>query len=146
MGPLVLDASAVYGALTGEPSTRDMDSLLRQRPAPSISASNLAEVIDKLIRVGGARPDDVRERINLLLAGGLEVEPVWVPIARSAGGLRATHYDRTDAPVSMSDCICLATALQLNAGVATTDGALARTARLIGVEVIALPNSQGERP
>ena len=146
MGPVVLDASALIGALGGEPSRSEVEELLRRRPPPSISASNLAEVVDNSIRKGGASPVEVRTRINLLIAGGMEIEPVWLPTARLAGQLRAEHYHRSETPVSVADCVCLATAIRLGAALATTDPALATVARGVGVEVIPLPNSRGARP
>jgi ribonuclease VapC len=142
----VLDASAVVAVLLGEPAAQEVATILRQRPPPYIAAVNLAEVTDKMIRGEGRSPAEVRERIDWLLVGGLEVEPVWLPAARLAASLRATHYHRTDAPLSMADCICLATAMKLKAALATTDPALARTADRVGVEVIRLPDSQGRRP
>lgn len=133
-------------------------ALLLSRPDPgSVLAVNLgqavaavrrilAEVVDRLIRMGGWDAVALRQRVNWLIAGGLEVEPVWVPIARRAGRLRAEHYQRTDRPLSVSDCICLATAIQLGGQLATTDSVLAATARSLGVAVVALPNSAGQRP
>ena len=47
MAPLtVLDASALIGALVGEPAGPEVEKLLRGSPSPSISAVNLAEVIE----------------------------------------------------------------------------------------------------
>jgi PIN domain nuclease of toxin-antitoxin system len=146
VGPVVLDASPLVAALTDEPAMGEVEELLRRRPPPSISATNLAEAIDQLVRVQGAGRDETRRQVNLLIAGGLEVEPVWLSTVRLAASLRADHYHRTRAPVSLSDCICLATAMRLTAALATTDPALASVARTAGVEVIALPNAHGQRP
>ncbi len=60
--------------------------------------------------------------------------------------LRAKHYHRERRPVSIADCICLATALRLKEDLATTDPALAAVAREEGVTVVALPDSSGQRP
>jgi ribonuclease VapC len=144
--PVVLDASALIAALTDEPAAADVEGLLRRSPAPSISASNLAEVIDNLVRRGGVTALEVRSLVNQLMAGGMAVEPVWLPTVRLAANLRADHYHRTRVPLSLADCICLATAIRLDAALATSDPALARTARAEGIEVIALPDSKGKRP
>lgn len=142
----VLDASALVGALVGEPAAKEAAPILRHRPPPAISAVNLAEAIDTLVRVMGRDPASVRDSVDWLIAAGLQVEPVWTPLARSAATLRARHYHRTSMPLSMADCICLATAVSLSAALATTDPHLAALARELGVEVIALPDSTGARP
>lgn len=111
-----------------------------------MSAVNLAEAMDVLVRVGRRDAEAVRERIDWLIAGGLEVEPVWLPIARMAASLHARHYHRSDRPLSLADCICLATALTLQTDLATTDPDLARLAREVGVDVVSLPDSTGRRP
>lgn len=146
MGPIVLDASALVAFFAAEPAATEVRALLGGKPPPSIPASNLAEVVDQLMRIAKMSAGEARDLVNLLMAGGLEVESAWIGEARRAGALRAEHYDARDNPVSSADCFCLATAIKLEAAVATSDAALAATARRIGVEVIALPNSNGVRP
>jgi ribonuclease VapC len=146
MGPVALDASALLAYLVDEPAAAEVETVLRSERQATIAAVNIAETADWLIRVGGRSPDEVRQTLDLLLVSGLQVEPLWVPTARMAAELRARHYDRRDAPLSMADCVCLATAVRLAASLATTDRALARTARGLGVDVMALPGSKGDRP
>jgi PIN domain nuclease of toxin-antitoxin system len=142
----VLDAAALIAALRGENARDEVEALLRGPSRPVISAVNLAEVNDVLVRVAGVDQAAARLRLNWLLAGGLRVEPVWVPLARLAGTIRAEHYQRDTAALSLADCACLATALTLHADLATPDRALAATARKLGLTVVALPNSAGQRP
>jgi PIN domain nuclease of toxin-antitoxin system len=142
----VLDASALVAELLGEPARPDVDAILRKPQQTSISAVNLAEVVDTLVRGRGHDAADVREKIELLLVAGLEVEPVWLRVMWLATSLRAEHYRRDTAAVSLADCICIATAITLETDLATTDPALARVARAAGVDVIALPDSMGKRP
>jgi PIN domain nuclease of toxin-antitoxin system len=142
----VLDASALVGALGNQPARVEVEALLRRRPPPSISAVNLAEVINWLIRVGGHSEEEVRDRIDWLIVGGLEIEPAWLFDARRAAVLRARHYHRERRPVSLADCVCIATALRLSTDLATTDPALAELARDVGLQVISLPDSTGTRP
>ena len=106
---------------------------------------NLAEVVDKLARIAGWSPDTLRDRIDWLIVGGLQVEPAWLFDARRAAALRARHYHRERRPISLADCICLATALRLKEDLATTDPVLADVAREEGVTVVALPDSRGQR-
>ncbi|MGI8928273.1 MAG: PIN domain-containing protein [Candidatus Limnocylindrales bacterium] len=142
----VLDASALVALLIDEPARPAVESLLRRRPPPSISAVNLGEVIDSLVRGHGHHEELVRDRIDLLMVGGLEIEPVWLGGARLAASLRVQHYRRARSAVSMADCFCLATAIALETDLATTDPALAQMARAVGVAVVALPDSTGTLP
>jgi predicted nucleic acid-binding protein len=102
--------------------------------------------MDTLVRVIGRDPDAVRERLDWLIVGGLEVEPVWLPVARLAAALRAQHYQRRDRPLSLADCFCLASAIILDTDLATTDPHLARVGRQLGVAITALPDSTDRRP
>jgi predicted nucleic acid-binding protein len=130
----------------GEPATAQVDELLRNAAPASISALNLAEVVDILVRVRGHDRDIVREKVDLLIAAGLQVEPIWLREMWLATSLRADHYHRTRSPVSIADCVCVATAISLGTDLATTDHALADMARSSGVAVIALPDSDGRVP
>ena len=142
----VLDASALVAFFADEPARRQVEDLLHARPDSAIAAANLAEVVDVLVRRHGHDAEVVREKIDLLMVAGLEVEPVWLRVTWLATALRARHYHRTRSPVSLADCICIATAINLETDLATTDPALAAVARAAGVEVIALPDSEGRRP
>ena len=94
----------------------------------------------------GRDAESVREKVELLMVAGLEVEPVWLRVMWLATRLRAEHYHRSRAPVSLADCICVATAIALQTDLATTDPALASVARAAGVEVIPVPDSEGRMP
>jgi PIN domain nuclease of toxin-antitoxin system len=141
----VLDASALIALLLDEPARPEVEALLLNRPPPLVSAANLAEVIDKLQRVEGHGAEQVNDAVDLLIVGGLEVQPYWLPDARNAAAIRARYYHRTRSPVSLADCACIATALSQHAALATTDPSLARAARQLGVDVISLPDSNGQR-
>jgi len=110
--PVVLDAYALIAILRGEEAGSEVLDLLRRRPPASISAANLAEVVDRLVGTDGRSEPEVRNWIDLVIAGGMEVEPSWITDARRAGSLRARHYDRKAASLSLADSFCLATALR----------------------------------
>ncbi len=139
----VLDASAVIALLLDEPARSEVEALLRHTPPPLISSVNLAEVIDKLVRGRGLDVEEVTDAVDLLIVGGLEVQPFWLPDARKAAALRARYYHRTQSPLSLADCACLATALAADAALATADRVLARVAGAGGLRVIGLPDSTG---
>lgn len=143
----VLDASALMAALLGEPARDEVEAILRSKEdLPKISAVNLAEVIDNLTRVAGRPVERVEEALDWLRAGGLVVVPLTEAVGRVAGELRAAHYHRIENPLSLADCVVLATSQSVSDALATSDGPLAVTARRVGVEVIALPDSRGVRP
>lgn len=143
----VLDAQAVIALLLGEPAATEVAALLRdpQQPA-SVSALNVGEVMDVLIRITGRTADEVAEKLDWLIAGGLRVVAVDEDLARVAGRLHAEHYHRRDRPLSLADCVALATAVRLGEPLATSDPPLAATASATGCRVLPLPDSLGQRP
>lgn len=143
----VLDSPALVAALTGGPAAQEVAAVLRDVEAPpSIASANIAEVVDVLVRRKGRSIDEVTERIAWLEVAGLTVRSVDGVVAWKAGSLHARHYHRSARPVSMADCIALATALTESDALATSDPALAAVARAEGCRVIALPDSHGRRP
>jgi PIN domain nuclease of toxin-antitoxin system len=139
----VLDSYAVIASAGGEATGAEVDVLLRSRDGRArISAANLTEMIDRLVRVHGLDLSEVRRQLDLIEPASLDVVPVDKGISQRAGELRARHYDRERSAVSLGDCLALATALALSEPLATPDPALAAMARA-GVEVVALPDSQG---
>ena len=142
----VLDAYALTAFLGDEASADEVESLLRARDC-HISALNLAESYDRLIRLQRLTRAEVDAGVDLLVrTGRLGILAVDDHLARRTGELRARTYHRTRRPVSLADCVAAATAELLDDVIATADGHLAAMAREIGVEVIALPDSTGKRP
>lgn len=138
----VLDAQALVAFLLDEPAADAVSELLR---APSnaavISAINLAELIDVLVR-GYRRPRaDVEEKLDWLVTGGLEVIRTDEGMGRVAVRIRSEDYHLTRSPLSLADCAALATAVARQDALATADAPLARAAERRGVQVIRLPNS-----
>lgn len=86
------------------------------------------------------------DALALLEAGGLQVTPVNADLGIDAGELHARFYDRHRSPLSMADCVALATARSLSDSLATSDPPLAAAARSVGVAIVALPDREGRRP
>ncbi len=125
----------------------DVEHMLRDLADPTtITAANLAEVIDVLARGHGNPIDAVRERLDWLVASGLEVRAVDRSLGLLAGELRARLYHRQHRPLSLADCIALAAAVAAPDALATSDPPLAAAARELGVLVHALPDARGLRP
>ena len=99
-----------------------------------------------LTRAYGQPADAVSEKLDWLIAGGLDVIEVDEVMARAAGQLRAARYQRTRAAISLADAFAATAAAQLDARLATSDPALATVAVAEGVEVVPLPDSRGRRP
>ncbi len=141
----LFDAYALIAPLAGEPAASEVEAELRKGGA-GITAVNLAEVSDQLVRAARRSQQDVDTSLASLVAGGLGVIPIDESIERLAGGLRARHYDRRRAPISLADCVALAASSILGATLATADPALAAIAKRTGVKVLGLPDSTGKRP
>lgn len=86
------------------------------------------------------------EALDTLLAVGVEVVPVDEELDRRAGILRSRHWDRDRRPVSLADCVVLATGMSVHEAIATADPALIAAARAEGHPVVALVDSQGRPP
>ncbi len=140
----VLDAYALLAFLRGEPCADEVSVLLR-RPS-TLSAVNATEIVDQLVRVYHRDPDDVHADLALLANDHLELAPVTAELGLHAGRLRAKHYHRERAAVSLADCVAAATALTTGVSIATSDPALAAVVRAEGGEVHPLPDSNGVRP
>lgn len=139
-----LDAYAVLAYLRDEPCADEVAALLRTTTI--LSAANAAEVVDQLARVYGNDPDNVHADLALLANAGMQLAPVTADLGLLAGRLRARHYHRDQAAVSLADCIAAATALRSDLPLATSDPALAALVRAEGGTVHGLPDSRGVRP
>ena len=89
---------------------------------------------------------ETMDALILLESGGLQVAVIDAEIGTSAGELHARYYDRKTSPLSMADCVALATATALGEPLATSDPPLAAAAAAEGVTVIGLPDANGRRP
>jgi predicted nucleic acid-binding protein len=135
----------LIAALAGEPAAAEVEAELRKGGA-SITAVNLAEVVDQLVRVARRSVPDLDASLSSLAAGGMSVVVVDNEMGKLAGELRARHYHRRTTPISLADCVALAASAISAATLATSDPFLAAVARRVGVKVLALPDTAGIRP
>jgi len=129
-----------------EPAAADVEAILRGAQGSTISALNLAEVVDVMARIFERPPNRTLDALAFLEHAGLRVMAVDAEIGLAAGALHARHYDRQTSPLSMADCVALATAMQLREPLATSDPPLALAAQVEEVRIVALPDSKGRRP
>ncbi len=137
---IVLDASCMVSLFGGEPGQHDVVAALAA--ACAMNVLNRAEVIDRLAR-HGAIADDVAADLDTL---GISFEPLTVELADKAATLRSRHYHRTERPLSMADCVALATAMGTDSALATSDVHLATTCTSVGCRVVEIANSKGAYP
>lgn len=141
----VLDSNALVALLTGAAGMAEAGRLLTARTPVCMSAANVAEVYDVLVRSVGVSEDELRRSVDPLIGTTIAVVPVSGPIARRAGLLRARHYRRRAQALSLADCLLLATASPGDR-VATSDRVVLRAAAAEGIQTVPLPDSRGRTP
>jgi len=141
---ILLDAYALVALLATEPAGTEVDGLLESGQT-AVTAVNLAEAIDITERVHQLERHEIRDALAPLLGPVVLVLPHDERDAWRAAELRAAHYERTERAVSIADCFLLAAATP-DDSIATSDPAVAATARDEGIRLIALPDSSGVRP
>jgi len=141
----VLDATALIATLNDEPAGAEVLDVIRHRAA-AISAANLAEAID--ILVGRHHVDEalLRSVLGPVLGESVTVVAIDESIAWAAAAIRARRHHRSRSPLTLGDCLLLATAASHDGRVRTSDRDVIAAARAEGLEVIPLPDSAGRRP
>jgi uncharacterized protein with PIN domain len=141
-----LDAYALVALIADEPAAEEVEEILREGGARVVIV-NLAEAVDISQRVHHLAADDVRAVLEPLLLGRVLAAAVSdEPQAWLAADLRNKHFDKKTRALSMADCFLLAHGLTDGGPIATPDPPLAAAARAEAVEVVALPDSKGNRP
>jgi predicted nucleic acid-binding protein len=129
-----------------EPAAAEVEQLLRAGDC-RVAPANLAEAVDICQRIHGLPLEEIRSALDpLLISEVLQPVPTDADEAWVAAELRARHYDRRTKALSLADCLLLAHATREGEAIATADPPLARAARDEGVDVIGLPDSDGNRP
>lgn len=140
---IVLDAHAALAFLKREPAADEVEDLLIRDGGGQLTAAGLTEVVDHLVRVVGADPDDaVLDVTQLRLDHAI---PIDAELGRRAGLLRGEHYHRRTRAVSLADCLVAAAALTLDRPVATADPHLLDLCHDEGIATHPLAASDGSR-
>lgn len=142
---ILLDSYALIAFLAGERAAPEVRALLRSGDC-ALSTAQLAETLDVLVRVLGADRRHVDRVLDPLLLSEIDLVDVGEPEARGGASLRHRHYRRSEAELSLADCLLLATAVLRGATVATSDPPLAVATRNEQLRVEALPDRQGRLP
>ncbi len=134
---ILLDAYALLAYLRDEPAADSVTSILRTNSC-AMSAVNLAEILDQLIRVDRLETRDVSEALSGLIGGPITVLSVDESVAWRTAEIRARHYRRKDSDLSLADCVLIASAGP-DDEIATADPAVAKAARAEGIGLQGLP-------
>ncbi len=138
---IILDASAVLAWILAEPAAPQVRRLIRGSEGAALTLLGVAEVLDRLVRRTSLSERDATLSLEQL---PLAEPPVLdATLATSAGLLRARYYQRRTRSLSLADCVAAETARRHGASLATADGPLLDTCTDEGIEVIALPDSEG---
>ena len=138
----ILDAYAVLAFLENETAASEVETLIAAG-GTALTVVGLAEVLDHLIRIGGADEEDASLDVaQLRLDDPLRVDE---KLAAAAGRLRARRYHRTRCPVSLADCLAVEVARSQHRSLATSDPALLDVCHEEGVAMIVLTGSDGTR-
>lgn len=137
----MLDAYALEAYLNDEVLAADIvEPLILSGQQVLITGVNLAEVLDRMIRVNGARREELEDDLVEL---GLTVSGVDASMAFDVAALRAGHYHRDLRSVSIADCCAAALALDRDVPLVTSDPALLALVHEEGGRYVALPDSSG---
>ena len=138
----ILDAYAVLAFLKNEAAASEVEALIAAG-STSLTVVGLAEVLDHLIRLGGADEEDASLDVAQLRLD--DPVPIDERLAAAAGRLRARHYHRTRCSVSLADCLAAEVARSQHRSLATSDPALLDVCHHEGIAVIVLTGSDGTR-
>ena len=140
----VLDAYALVAFLLDEPAAKEVERLIR-RGTTAIPVVNFAEALDVTQRVHGVPATDLRTVVQPLLGAPVRVLPHGESSAWRAADIRLRYYDRRTSPLSLADCLLLAS-VEPPDELATADPAIAAVARAEGTRLLPLPDSAGSLP
>lgn len=137
----ILDAYAVLAFLKDEAAAGEVEQLIIDGGA--LTAVGVAEVIDHLVRLGGA--DEEEATLDLAQLGLDDAIAVDGNLAGAAGRFRARRYHRTRCPISLADCVAAEAARHSGQPLASADPALLDACHREQIDVTALPGTDGSR-
>jgi predicted nucleic acid-binding protein len=132
----VLDAYALIALRLDEPAAEEVERILRGGDA-AVTSVNYGEALDRLVRARRIPEPRVRAAFEPLLDSSLRRIDVGFGLVETAVRLRAKHYHRERRPLSLADCICIASAGS-DGAVATADEAMLAVAEAEGIRSVAL--------
>lgn len=141
---VVLDAAALIAVMKNEPAANTVGDLLHGSTV--MSSVNYCEVIDHLLRLVRVDQDWIDLHLAPVMHTSLQVVAPDAQLAEEAAQVQAVNYHSRDCPISLADSFSIATAISVNAPLATSDPAIIGVLAEMDHQAIALPNSRGEFP
>jgi predicted nucleic acid-binding protein len=141
-----IDAYGLVALVANEAAAAEVEELLRGEEC-RVVAVNLAEAIDVAARKHGVPLEEIRRALEPLILGGqLAVAITGEAEAWLAAEIHAAEYHHSQRPLSMADSLLLAHAISTAGAIATSDPYIAEVARSAQLRVVALPDTDGNRP
>ncbi len=138
---IVLDAFAVLAFVMEEPAAAEVHQILVGPEGARLTALGVADVLDHLVRVVGAEPDEaVLDLAELGLPAAVAIDEAG---AVRAGLLRARHYHRRQRAVSLADCAAAEVVQRHDATLATADPHLLDLGHAEGIDLRPLRDTTG---
>lgn len=134
---ILLDAYALVALMAEEPATEKVRELLSEEGA-AITTANLAEAAYILERKHDFAVERFRTRLAAVPAKVLRVVPLDERQTWRAAQLRVAHYHRTKCPLSLADCVLLAS-VGPDDRLATADPHVLAAADREGLATVPLP-------
>jgi PIN domain nuclease of toxin-antitoxin system len=134
---ILLDAFALLAYLRDEPAAEQVQRMLWDGDT-AMTSVQVAEVLDRLVRVDGHDPDDAEVTVSAL---GIEMLSMSSADGAAAGLFRAAHYSRSGRTLSLADSVAASTALSTGRRLATADPVLIQCVVAAGGQCVELPPS-----
>ncbi|MFT3853136.1 MAG: PIN domain-containing protein [Ilumatobacteraceae bacterium] len=141
---IVLDAYAVIAMLSGESAAAEVVEIMRGDEPTMLTPLGVAEILDRMVRLADADPDDIV--LDVAALDLLDAEPLSAAVAMRAGLLRARRYHRTRCAVSLADCVVVEVVREHDASVCTSDPHLLDVCQHEGISAIPLPDATAGSP
>jgi predicted nucleic acid-binding protein len=134
---ILLDAFALLAYLRDEPAADQVQRMLWDGET-AMTSVQLAEVLDRLVRIDGQDADDAEVTISAL---GVEVLSMSAADGAAAGLFRAEHYGPTGRTLSLADSFAAVTTIATGRRLATADPVLLQCVTSAGGLCVELPPS-----
>jgi predicted nucleic acid-binding protein len=140
----VFDAGPLVSVLLDAPGARKIAAALdSDLTMCRVSSVTYSRVIERVARKSATAGHEVAGVIDWWIAGGLCIDPVDAEMACAAAAIRAEHHHAKRSPITLVDCHAIALAANHHAELASSDAAVLRVAKLVGLKVLALPDATG---
>lgn len=140
----LLDAYGLIAFLAGGPARTEVENLLRAGNV-GVAAVNLVEVLDVSQRVHGVAVTRSWSLLEPMVGQTMAVLSLEIDTALRAAQLRVAHYHGRRCPISLADCVLLASAGAADR-IATPDPDVLAVAGRESIQTLTLPGGRDSIP